>query len=139
MTRVGAGNGTHLHLDIGGEGRHAGAINVNPARVTSTTGGPGRPVPNLVLGRGEALPIASGVADVVTVEHAPLRPGAADEIARVLKPGGIVRLLHPADYAGVAHDAVAGALGLELAARTTARVPGGSVLTTLRRAAALLR
>lgn len=128
-----------LHLDIGGEGRYRGAINVNPAPMTSTTGTPGRRIPDLVVGRGEALPVAAAVADLVTVENAPLRAGAAEEIARVLKPGGIARLLHPADYAASAHDAVAGALGLQLAERTTSRLPDGSVLTTLRRAVDLLR
>lgn len=127
-----------IHIDIGGEGRHRGAINVNPNWVTSTTGAPGRPIPNLVVARGEALPFASGVADLVTVENAPIRPGMIDEIARVLGPGGEVRLLHPADYAisSGAHDAVAGALGLTT--RTSAVQAGGTLATVIRRIASLL-
>lgn len=131
-----------IHIDIGGEGRYPGAINVNPYAVTSTTGEPGRPIPNLVVGRGERLPIASGIADVISVESAPLRPGAAEEIARVLKPGGLVRLLHPGDYAvgqGI-HDAVAGALGNPGSVRTMrTALDDGSVLTVLRRGVDLLR
>jgi hypothetical protein len=131
-----------LHVDIGGEGRYPGALNVNPFALTSTTGEPGRPIPDLVIGRGEQLPIASGVVDVVSVENAPLRPGAAEEIARGLKPGGLVRLLHPADYAvgqGI-HDAVAGALGGSGAVRIRqVAQDNGSVLTILRRGVDLLR
>lgn len=128
-----------MHVDIGGEGRYPGAINVNPMGSTSTTGVAGRPIPDLVLGRGEQLPIASGTVDRVTVESAPLRPGAADEIARVLRPGGTVRLLHPTGYAAAAHEAVAGALGIHLAGRATQQLPDGTTLTVLRRAVDLLR
>lgn len=67
-----------------------GAINVNPARFTSTTGTPGRVIPNLVMGQGEQLPLASKIADLITVENAPIRNGLADEIARVLRPGGYI-------------------------------------------------
>lgn len=130
-----------IHLDIGGEGRHAGAINVNPQGLTTTTGVPGRPIPDLVVARGEALPFASGVADMVTVENAPIRDATLDEIARVLKPGGTVRLLHPTDYAigqGV-HDAVAGAIRANRAAMVQSFLPDGTTLTVLRRAVDLLR
>jgi SAM-dependent methyltransferase len=129
-----------IHFDIGGEGRYAGAINVNPQALTSTTGTPGRPIPSLVVARGERLPFADAIADLVTVENAPLRPGAADEIARVLKPGGTVRLLHPTPYAigSAAHDAVAGALGTSLASRGAWSL-GDSTLTIMRRAVQLLR
>jgi hypothetical protein len=123
-----------LHLDIGGEGRYPGALNVNPMGLTSTTGEAGRPIPNLVVGRGEALPIADHVADLVTVESAPLRPGAADEIARVLRPGGEIRLFHPAAYAAETHGAVAAALGVELVDVMT-RNADDMTLTVLRRTA----
>ncbi len=130
-----------IHLDIGGEGRYPGAINVNPQRLTSTTGAPGRPIPNLVVARGEQLPFADAIADLVTVENAPIRPGMAEEIARVLKPGGVARLSHPTAYAlSGAHDAVAGALGLASVSRTFDRAADGiSLVTTLRRGVDLLR
>src|SRR5436305_396403 len=47
-----AGRGP-VHLDIGGEGRYPGAINVNPNTTTSTAGTAGRPIPNLVQATGE--------------------------------------------------------------------------------------
>ena len=128
-----------IHLDIGGEGRYPGAINVNPMGLTSTTGAPGRPIPNLVVGRGEALPIADEVADLVTVESAPIREHAADEIARVLKPGGTVRLLHPAGYAAQTHGIVAAALGPELVGAVTTTGADDMTLTILRRAATFVR
>ena len=128
-----------VHLDIGGEGRYPGAFNVNPMGLTSTTGTPGRPIPNLVVGRAEALPIADHVADLVTVESAPIRPGAADEIARVLRPGGEIRLLHPAGYAAETHGIVATALGADLVSRTTSKFGDDMTLTVLRRAVDLLR
>lgn len=129
-----------IHIDIGGEGRHARAINVNPLRTTTTTGTPGRPIPNLVVGHGERMPFADHVADLVTVENAPLRTDTIDEIARVLKPGGVVRLSHPADYAirTGTHDAVAGALGV-LAERSALFGPAGELTTVLRRAVRILR
>lgn len=123
-----------LHLDIGGEGRYPGALNVNPMGLTSTTGTPGRPIPNRVAGLAEALPIADEVADLVTVESAPLRPGAAEELARVLRPGGEIRLLHPAAYAAETHGAVAAALGAELVGVLSSSADD-MTLTVLRRAA----
>jgi hypothetical protein len=128
-----------VHLDIGGEGRYPGALNVNPFGLTSTTGTPGREIPNLVVGRGEALPIADHVADLVTVESAPIRPGAAEEIARVLRPGGEVRLLHPAGYAAETHGLVAAALGAELVSSSSLQLGEDMTLTVLRRAANFLR
>lgn len=107
---------------------------MNPVTSTSTTGSPGRAIPQLLVGRGEQLPIASSVVDLVTVENAPIRNGLADEIARVLTPGGRVRLLHPASYArsAGAHDAVAAALGRSLESRTTIELASDMVQTILR-------
>ena len=105
------GGGKQVHIDVGGEGRYPGAINLNPRATTTTTGQPGQPIPNLVRGRGEAMPFKSGSADVITVESAPLRPGAPSEIARVVKPGGEVRLVHPDAYAAQTHPAVVQATG----------------------------
>jgi hypothetical protein len=45
------------------------------------------------------MPFPDDFADVITVESTPLRPGAAAENARVIKPGGMIRLVHPAAYA----------------------------------------
>ena len=98
-------------IDIGGEGAHKGAINLNPGLTTTTTGRPGQPIPNLVQGFAEKLPFASRSADRLIVESAPLRPGAAAEMARVIRPGGVVRLMHPSEYAAQSHKGVVQAIG----------------------------
>jgi hypothetical protein len=118
-----------VHLDVGGEGRHHYAINVNPGNLTSTTGVPGRPIPRLVNGHVEKIPFASGTADGLLVESAPLRPGAAAEIARVLKPGASVRLVHPVDYGRTHHASVITALG----GKHKQRVAGDLLITVARK------
>jgi hypothetical protein len=100
------GGGKRVHIDIGGEGRYSDAINVNPRTLTTTTGEPGRQIPNLVQALGEKLPFKARVADLITVENTPLKAGAAEQIARVIKPGGEIRLIHPASYAESAHQRV---------------------------------
>jgi hypothetical protein len=95
-----------LILDVGGEGAHKGAVNVNPGTLTSTTGKPGRLIPNRVEGVTEKIPFPSGSAAVVIVENAPIRPGAAAELARVVGKGGTIKLTHPSDYAKQAHAQV---------------------------------
>jgi len=117
-----------VHLDIGGEGRHARAINVNPERLTTTTGLPGRPIPNLIVGTGEALPVRAASVDKVLVENAALRPGSEREIARVLKRGGTVRLVHPSGYATRTHGLVAAAVQ----GRHQRRVVGGITISRIR-------
>jgi len=122
----------NVHIDVGGEGRYPGAINLNPGRTTSTTGTPGRPIPNLVRGRGEQMPFGNRTADIVSVENAPIRPagfrdplgnptpGTAAEIARVVKPGGEIRLTHaPGPQGAGAHPAVAQATGGQIVSQVT--------------------
>jgi hypothetical protein len=96
-----------LEIDCGGEGRHPRAVNLNPSAI----GRDGRPIPRLIVGRCERMPIASSVAAVIRVESSPLEPGAAEEIARVLRPGGKVILIHPDTYAAERHPEVAEAVG----------------------------
>jgi RHS repeat-associated protein len=97
-----------VHIDIGGEGAHPEAINLNPTNVTSTN--EATLIPRRVPGVGERLPFSSRTADVITLEGAPLRPGAAEEIGRVIRPGGEVTLVNPSDYATAAHQRVADVL-----------------------------
>ena len=123
----GASGRGRVVIDVGGEGKHPGAINLNPGRLTSTTGEPGRPIPRLVQGVGERMPLATGSADRVLVESAPLRDGAAAELARVIKPGGTIRLAHPADYARKSHGAVIRAVG----GRARQRTVGGMTVTII--------
>ncbi len=76
---------------------------------TSTT--PERRIPNRVPGRGEKLPFGNSLADGISVESSPIFADTATEIARVLKPGGSVRLFHREGYAKVAHQRVIDAVG----------------------------
>lgn len=57
------------------------------------------------------LPFADHTADLITSENGPLLlPGLADEIARVIAPGGIIILYNPASEEKY-HDKVAKAAG----------------------------
>ncbi|MBI3649418.1 MAG: hypothetical protein HY231_00025, partial [Acidobacteria bacterium] len=100
-----------VHIDVGGEGRYADAINLNPGTHTTTTGTAGSPIPNLVQGVGEAMPFQNNTASLITVENSPLRPGIAGELSRVIRPGGEIRLVHPAEYAMQAHQQIINAIG----------------------------
>jgi SAM-dependent methyltransferase len=100
-----------MHIDVGGEGRFSTAYNLNPRTTTTTTGIPGQPIPNLVLGVGERMPFPDHSANLITIENAPIRPRAASELARVIKPGGTILLWHPTPYAQVTHSSVAFAAG----------------------------
>ncbi|MBN9561712.1 MAG: DUF4157 domain-containing protein [Alphaproteobacteria bacterium] len=91
------------HIDIFGEGFFPGAINIGDAMRKTTTGVHGTPVPNLIYrhfsGKDAAankLPFADHVADLITSENGPLMlPGLAEEIARVIAPGGTIVLYNP--------------------------------------------
>jgi hypothetical protein len=79
---------------------------------TSTTGAAGRPIPNRVAGTGEKLPFGDRSVDIINLENAPIRPGTITEIARVIKPGGDIRLVGPATPEVLAaHQRVADAVG----------------------------
>ena len=90
------------HVDIFGEGYFKGAINIGMAERTSTTGINDSRVPNLIYRRFSAkdatLPIADHAADLVTSENGPIGiPGLAEEIARIIAPGGTVSKVHNND------------------------------------------
>lgn len=52
-------------LDIGGEGRYPEAWNVNP-RATKTLGSDaGHPIPNLIKGRAEAIPLPDSSVELI--------------------------------------------------------------------------
>ena len=114
-----------LEVDCGGEGRHPSAVNLNPLTVRMPNGDT---IPRHVDGVCEEMPFADGSVDVLRVESTPLAPGAAAEIARVLRPGGKVILVHPDDYAATHHDAVAAAVG---GVRHSHRL-GGMTITVIR-------
>jgi len=81
-------------LDIGGEGRHPTAWNINITRWKTLGSQRGGPIPRLILGRAEALPIQSRVAEMVILERTPLRQESVLECLRVVRHGGILVLRH---------------------------------------------
>ncbi len=83
-----------LILDIGGEGRHQGVWNLNPSRVKTLGSGRGRPIPLLIIGRSEAIPLLDDSVDLVIVERTPLRRLTLEEIRRVIGHLGTVILRH---------------------------------------------
>jgi RHS repeat-associated protein len=98
-----------VHIDYGGEGFHPDAMNVNISPVT-TGGGtfvPGQPIPRLILiAPGQRVPRADHSIDIVTVENTTLNTDVINNIARLIRPGGEIRLHHPAPYARTAHPQV---------------------------------
>ncbi len=61
-----------ITLDIGGEGRHKAAINLNRNRRKTLGAGRGEPIPQLVVGRADAIPLADKSVDYIIVERTPL-------------------------------------------------------------------
>jgi hypothetical protein len=90
-------------LDIGGEGRHPAAWNLNPR--ASKTFGPeaGQPIPRLIRGRGDAIPLADSSVDLLIVERTPLRAATLREMLRVARPGALCVLRHVVTPAGDPH------------------------------------
>jgi hypothetical protein len=81
-------------LDIGGEGRHAGAWNLNPRTHRTVGSQRGQPIPRLIRARSEAIPLAAQSVDVVIVERTPLWPATLAEILRVARPSATIVLRH---------------------------------------------
>ncbi len=112
----GVPSGAKYHIDIFGEGYYKGAINIGMAERTSTTGIYDSRVPNLIYRRfsskdANALPIADHTADLVTSESGPIGlPGLAEEIARIIAPGGTIILYNPVSEEA-SHDKVVKATG----------------------------
>lgn len=86
--------GSPTILDIGGEGRHPEAWNLNPRR--HKTFGPerGELIPRWIEGRGERIPLPDGSVEVLIVERTPLVPATLAEIARVASPTARIILRH---------------------------------------------
>lgn len=96
-------------LDIGGEGRHLAAWNLNRRRTQSGGSGRGQePIPRLILARTDAIPLADESVDLIVVERTPLRIAALQEIARVVKADGAVLLRHAITPAGDPHRVALG-------------------------------
>lgn len=97
-------SGNPIVLDIGGEGRYAGAINLNPQPITSTTGEAGHIIPNWVPGRGDFIPLPPKTVEIIRLENAPINPATMEEMLRVMRPRGKIHLSHPKDYADSYYD-----------------------------------
>jgi hypothetical protein len=87
-------NARRFLLDIGGEGRHPRAWNLNPSRVKTLGREAGRPIPRLIVGRSDAIPLADGCVTTFVVERTPLRRRALCELARVAAPHAVIILRH---------------------------------------------
>jgi ubiquinone/menaquinone biosynthesis C-methylase UbiE len=83
-----------LVVDIGGEGRHPTAWNLNPRRHGTLGSKRRQPIPRLIVGRADAIPLADGIVDRIIVERTPLSQAALGEIRRVLSPSGSIVLRH---------------------------------------------
>ena len=81
-------------VDIGGEGRHPEAWNVNPSSRRTCGPARGAPIPRLLRGRAEAIPLPDHVVDVIFVERTPLSRCGVEEIRRIARPGAVLILRH---------------------------------------------
>lgn len=84
-------------LDVGGEGRYATAINLNPSAEKTLGPDKGQPIPNRIDGRAEDIPLPDSSVKAIVVERTPLRSEAIDELARVATDDATLVLRHPVD------------------------------------------
>lgn len=111
LARLAAGQGpVPLVLDIGGEGRHPGAWNLNPSPVRTLAPGRGQPIPRHLAGRADAIPLPDRSVDKVIVERCPLSATALREIARVVRRPGTIVLRHAVPPGTDPHAAARGIL-----------------------------
>jgi RHS repeat-associated protein len=94
-------------VDIGGEGRHENAININVSSkslsgdVVNGKYNQGDPIPHLILiNPGSGLPFDDDTVDHVISESSPITSDPyATELPRILKPGGEVTIRVPKEAA----------------------------------------
>ena len=90
-------------LDVGGEGRHPQAWNLNPSPVKTLGNQRGQPIPRHLYARADAIPLADRSVDRLIVERTPLRAAACRDIARVIASPGVVVLRHVRSPIGDPH------------------------------------
>ena len=83
-------------LDVGGEGKHEIAWNLNPSPVRTLGSNRGQPIPRRIAGRAEAIPLPDNCVETIILERSPLRKSALYELARVVTPQGTIVLRHAA-------------------------------------------
>lgn len=81
-------------LDVGGEGRYPSAWNLNPRLIKTLGPGAGQPIPNLIVGRAEAIPMPDASVEQIIVERTPLSDQSLREISRVAARTARVILRH---------------------------------------------
>lgn len=81
-------------VDVGGEGRHESACNINPRQYKTIGPQRGQVIPRLLMGRADSIPLPNECADAVIVERTPLSKRAIIEIARIAKSGALIVLRH---------------------------------------------
>jgi ubiquinone/menaquinone biosynthesis C-methylase UbiE len=90
-------------IDVGGEGRHPRAWNLNQRRERSGISRAVGPIPRLILARAEAMPLAAASVDLAIVERTPLQRATLRELDRVVKPAGLILLRHAITPGGDPH------------------------------------
>ena len=106
-------------LDIGGEGRHPKAWNLNRSRVKTFGCERGQPIPRLIQARGDGIPLPSDSVDQVIVERTPLRPAALAEITRVARQSATIILRHAISHGLDPHRLALQVLGGDAQRRMT--------------------
>ncbi|EGF24903.1 MULTISPECIES: class I SAM-dependent methyltransferase [Rhodopirellula] len=91
-----AGN-TVAFLDVGGEGRYATAVNLNPSAEKTLGPDKGQPIPNRIDGRAEDIPLPESSVKTIVVERTPLKNEAIEEIARVAADDATLVFRRPVD------------------------------------------
>ena len=81
-------------LDVGGEGRHPDAWNLNPSAVRTIGKNRGEPIPQHICGRGDDIPLPTGSVDILICERTPLQVSTLREMARVIDADGVITLRH---------------------------------------------
>lgn len=81
-------------VDVGGEGRHPGAWNLNPSSIQTLGPDKGAPIVRRIPGRADRMPLFDASVDRLIVERTPLTLAALYEIARVIGPHGTIILRH---------------------------------------------
>ncbi len=85
-------------VDIGGEGRYADAININPQPLRPDTMYIQDIIPNWIPAKAQKLPFKPHTVDQIYLENAPVTKEILIEIKRVLKKDGKLRLTHPESF-----------------------------------------
>lgn len=99
---------TSDELNIQSKKRDPDAIDLDPPPPPDPDAG--APMP-LALAETRTFPYPDSAFEHITLTDAPICEETAQELARMIRPGGTIRLRGPAFYANIAHRFVVNALG----------------------------